>query len=309
LENRTYRHDLDGALTHITTENLRSVPATIQTTELVYDAREKLVEIGLPDGRKIANGYYPDSWERLFFTAPGPAPGGGEKTLQLWDPHTANPVQDIDAVGATIAEYIQGSPMDEALALVSGARTHAYVTDERGSVRGLATPTGEIVNTSTYFAFGLPRRELLTLANRLRYTGREWELRAAIQYTRNRHYLPLVGRFSRADPTPFRDSWNVYTYARANPVSHVDPSGLKIPNCPPSLCSVVAKCIYDQCALDCKAEFARESFMCETYFPGDLSCVRSKLKRRNICISKCIGDFAFYLECCFNAGNPWVWPA
>jgi hypothetical protein len=174
--------------------------------------------------------------------------------------NTDNLVQDVDAAGGTISEYLTGNRIDEPLALSGAVGLHTHVTDERRTVRNLVTAAGVAVNRSTYAAFGLPRLEQLTVGNRLRYTAREWEPAAAVQYTRNRHLLPALARWTQAESLRDSGRWtslpvieelahdagddlvaasldeppvtgepiyelNMYSYVRNNPISRTDADG------------------------------------------------------------------------------------
>jgi RHS repeat-associated protein len=65
-----------------------------------------------------------------------------------------------------------------------------------------------------------------TVANPFRFTGREWDSETNLYYYRARYYDPLWGRFLSEDPIRFGGGVDFYPYARNNPVTRVDPTGL-----------------------------------------------------------------------------------
>lgn len=147
-------------------------------------------------------------------------------TEQLWDPLTWNPLQDLDGANALLTDYINGDRIDDPLGRVAGGTTHAFVNDRLGSVRGLADPAGSLVNQYTYTGFGSGRSQVEAVANRLRFTAREFDGATGLQYTRNRHYASTLGRWTQPDPIGFDGGPNLYGYVGGRPTFFRDPSGL-----------------------------------------------------------------------------------
>jgi RHS repeat-associated protein len=66
-----------------------------------------------------------------------------------------------------------------------------------------------------------------------RYTGKERDTESGLDYFGARYYASSMGRFSSPDPSGLLaqnpadpQSWNLYAYARNNPLSNIDPDGL-----------------------------------------------------------------------------------
>ena len=148
-----------------------------------------------------------------------------ERPYQLWDPTTQNPLQDLDGSNALVTDYVMGNGMDQTLARVAGGATHAFVNDHLDSVRGLADPAGALVNQYTYEAFGSGRSQVEAVANRLRFTARELDGATGLQFNRNRHYMPSIGRWTQRDPIGFKGGPNQYAYVNNMPTIWSDPTG------------------------------------------------------------------------------------
>ncbi|MCL4848959.1 MAG: RHS repeat-associated core domain-containing protein, partial [Acidobacteria bacterium] len=64
------------------------------------------------------------------------------------------------------------------------------------------------------------------------FTGQARDGEAGLDYFGARFYQPRHGRFTQVDPVYAGlfdpQQWNRYTYARANPLSFVDPDGRQV---------------------------------------------------------------------------------
>lgn len=234
-----YIHDLNGNLTATTSTKYSqaydfgsgSYPATVATTTFTYDARNRLTQSTLPGGQVQSSEYYPDSPLRLSFSTPGAAPGGGgAKTIQLWDPITRNPLQDLDDANVLLTNYLMGNEADEVLASIKSGVTHTVIGDHLGSVKGLADSSGSFTNRYAYEAFGASRWKDEGVANRLRFSARELDDATGMQYNRSRHYAPRLGRWTQFDSLGFElHNPNLYTYVGNRPSVNTDPHGMLTP--------------------------------------------------------------------------------
>lgn len=61
----------------------------------------------------------------------------------------------------------------------------------------------------------------------LRFPGQYYDRETNLHYNYHRNYDPQTGRYVQSDPIGLRGGINTYMYAGANPLSHVDPLGLR----------------------------------------------------------------------------------
>jgi RHS repeat-associated protein len=97
--------------------------------------------------------------------------------------------------------------------------TWAYhLNDGLGSVRQLADPTGQVVQS--FSPFGVPLGE--SGGEPYGFTGEQWEASAVLVYLRARYYEPGVGRFVSKDQWGGREqkpqTLNRFVYVTSNPI-------------------------------------------------------------------------------------------
>jgi RHS repeat-associated protein len=147
-----------------------------------------------------------------------------------------------DAGGALAAEY--GGPGQ-------AAGTQYLVSDALGSTRMVMSSTGCVTSRLDYLPFGFtipssvgPRASVsdpcggpgvITYSQdpafRQRFAGKERDSETGLDYFGARYYSGAQGRFTSPDE-PLIDqhpsdpqSWNLYAYARNNPLANTDPNG------------------------------------------------------------------------------------
>ncbi|OFZ23381.1 MAG: hypothetical protein A2X94_13215 [Bdellovibrionales bacterium GWB1_55_8] len=133
-----------------------------------------------------------------------------------------------------ITLYLDGQGIDEHLGEVSSRGAKAYATDHLGSVLN-----GEAAGAAR--AFGAWGENLNATAPEISassapvaygYTGRQLDPESQSYYYRARTYLPEVGRFAQPDPIGFEGGdTNLYRYVLNDPLSFVDPDGLRYRIC------------------------------------------------------------------------------
>jgi RHS repeat-associated protein len=185
---------------------LLSVTGAFNTAQLSYDAANRCVVRTINGGTRYL--YY-DGWDL---------------------------VEERDASGNLIANYIHGPGSDEMLARIGTSGTVYYHQNALGSTTGLTDSSGNLVERYQYDVYGrptiydgsgnvVPGGSLY--GNRFLFTGREWLQEVSLYDYRNRVYSADLGRFLQTDPMSFAaGDWNLYRYVGNGVTMFGDPKGL-----------------------------------------------------------------------------------
>jgi RHS repeat-associated protein len=127
--------------------------------------------------------------------------------------------------GSFLRAYAYQPGIDHPHAMYQAGVWHYYVTDGRGNVRGLLNSAGTVVEAEyKYVPYGDTVSTTGSLANSIRFAGREHDAETGFYYARARYYDPTIGRFVSEDAGALIDH-NRYSYAASDPVNQRDPSG------------------------------------------------------------------------------------
>ena len=118
-----------------------------------------------------------------------------------------------------------------------GAGTVRYLlADHLGSTCTVTGSNGTVVASQRYWPFGATRSGSITQTDKL-YTGQRQEpgdSALGLYNYKARFYGTTLGRFASVDPVAGSigdpQGWNPYAYVRNNPLRHVDPTGMCIPD-------------------------------------------------------------------------------
>jgi RHS repeat-associated protein len=95
----------------------------------------------------------------------------------------------------------------------------------------VASATGAILDDSDFYPFGKEVPIVSSTDNPYLFTGKERDTESGLDYFGARHFSSQFARFLQPD-LPFAgqfasdaQSWNLYAYARNNPLMYTDPSG------------------------------------------------------------------------------------
>jgi len=201
----------DYTLTYDANGNATSLLGRSGLATLAWDARDRLLRVTLPD-TTLTFAYDPIGrrTERVI----------GD-TIARYQYAGADVGRDSSA-GVDIP-YLRGLGTDETL---GQERSLAYMIDGRRSTIGLADAGGGLAQTFAYEPFGRASTDGDPDRVRYQFTGRERDT-DWLYYYRARYYAPRLARFLQPDPLGRAGGGNPYVYAANNPLSFVDPSGLR----------------------------------------------------------------------------------
>jgi RHS repeat-associated protein len=259
LQSLAYTYDPLGNMTSWTyncsgTHTYSVDPSTNRLTTQTYDpSGNALTTVGEANAETLA--YYPfndlrsavgTGLNRLYgYTADGerlvdydaqPNPPAGPFTITLRDltGKVLRSFQVTTGQPGTWTEkedwiYRDGQLLATVDTTVQGGVARHVHLDHLGTPRLITSASGVGLETHTYLPFGLEVTDLGPLFERMKFTGHERDLASGLDYMHARYYSPYANRFLSVDPlrgnpkTP--QSWNLYAYARNNPVNTTDPTG------------------------------------------------------------------------------------
>ena len=188
-------YDLDGNMTsdgtNIFTWNARNQVSALNGAPMLYDAF----------GRRIQN-----------------------KTGTTFMYDGADAVQELS--NSTVTANSLFASTDEVLTRTDSNGVFTPLRDTLGSTVALADASGSIATTYTYDPFGNTTASGPPNTNPFQYTGRENDGNG-LYYYRARYYSTNLNRFISEDPAAFDGGINFYVYGADNPISFVDPFGMK----------------------------------------------------------------------------------
>jgi RHS repeat-associated protein len=102
-----------------------------------------------------------------------------------------------------------------------------FENDHLGTPQKLTTPSGAVVWSATYDAFGRATVDpASTVDNYLGLPGQYRDTETGLSWNWQRYYDPAIGRYITPDPLDLDSgSFNLYQYALGNPVTMTDPYG------------------------------------------------------------------------------------
>ncbi len=155
----------------------------------------------------------------------------------------------VKKVAGGVTTYFVGDGMGRLGAEYGGVvpvtSTRYVVADHLGSTRVVLDGAGVVTGRCDYSGFGETLDGTASVGNRdlvggywcgdgavgVKYTGKERDFDTGLDYFGARYYSGGLGRFTSADEPfaaqrpEFPQTWNLYSYARNNPLYFTDPTG------------------------------------------------------------------------------------
>lgn len=144
-------------------------------------------------------------------------------------------LEERDAGNQLLARYTYGAGIDEPLTMERGGSTYTYHRDVLGSITEVTNTSGSLVERYEYDVYGTASifdssgtpLTASAIGNPYLFTARRYDPESSNYYYRARMYSPVLGRFLQMDPLGYVDGMNLYAYVSNNPITYVDPMGLK----------------------------------------------------------------------------------
>ena len=106
----------------------------------------------------------------------------------------------------------------------SGSVNESFLRDALNSTIAITDASGNILDQTTYDAYGNTTDSVPTQASVFEFTGREND-GDGLYYMRSRYYAPSIARFISRDPIGIAGGLNTYEYAGDSPTNATDPTG------------------------------------------------------------------------------------
>jgi RHS repeat-associated protein len=182
-----------------------------------YDTENRLVSAVGPSV-SASYGYDPFG-RRLLKTING--------TTTFWVSYGKQEIAEYQGTGNLLLQrrFVYGPGLDEAVVAISPADARTYhFRDALGSVIVAANAAGQLTEKYAYTAFGTTLSSAGSTAA-FRFAGRRYDPETGLYFHRTRSYSTAIGRFLQTDPTGTNGGINLYTYAKNDPATRIDPTG------------------------------------------------------------------------------------
>ena len=198
-----------------TTANTATATTSTEATLYADDATGSTV-LGQYSNQRSTHSAAPageaDSTEVLWLpTASGPMPIGAQINGRLYaidSDHLNTPRRLTNAQGQVVWQWLITGYGE--VAPTTGATGYAFEAPQLG---GSSNTSGNVYSEEVNF--------------KLRYPGQVWDEETGLSYNLNRYYDGQAGRYVQSDPIGLEGGWNRFSYVGGNPLSRIDPNGLR----------------------------------------------------------------------------------
>ena len=204
----TYAYSPEGNRTSTT-------PSVGGATTYTYDQANNLTGLTAPSGTSTSYAYDGSGLLQSETT-------GTSTTSLLWSAVGQLPLLVSDATSDYL--YGPGSTPIEQVNLSTGAPSY-LLSDQLGSVRAIADPSGSLTAAFSYDAWGNLTGTSGTATTPFRWAGAYYDQASGLYYLRARWYDPVTGAFMSLDPK-VASTLEPYSYSANDPLNATDPSGL-----------------------------------------------------------------------------------
>jgi RHS repeat-associated protein len=209
-ENATYQYDADGNMT------VRVEKASGDSTKYTWDIENRLVKVERPG--TVVEYVYGPLGRRLAKVV------NGLRNEFRYDGEDL--IVEMDSQDSVIASYTFGPAIDQPMEMNRNGSDYYYLADGLGSITGITSNTGAVLQEYKYSVFGEITELTGNLENPFAYTGREWDGELGLYYYRARYYDPVVGKFLSRDPIGLAGKdINMNRYVKNSPTNLLDPDG------------------------------------------------------------------------------------
>jgi|GEM_PF-957188 len=200
---------------------LSSKTVGAQATTHQYDVLGNLRHVTLPDNTQID--YVIDGRNRRI----GKKVNGTLAQGFLYQ-NQLKPVAELDGSNNLVSRFVYGPRRNVPDYLIKSGATYRIITDQLGSVRLVVdVSTGNIAQRIDYDEFGVVLMDTNPGFQPFGFAGGLYDSQTKLVRFGARDYDAEIGRWTAKDPILFAGSdSNLYAYGLADPVNHLDPSGL-----------------------------------------------------------------------------------
>ncbi|QDQ27872.1 RHS repeat protein [Chitinimonas arctica] len=206
-QSSVYRYDANGSRTSDTKQNY------------TYNARGRL--IAAAGAQYVVNAL----GQRIVKTYQG------QTTVYHYDMQ-GHLIAESDQLGNTKREYVYLH--DTPIAVIDFGAVRYIHTDHLGTTRLITDATKRPIWAWQGEPFGNsapnedPEATGGAYAYNMRHPGQYFDRETGLFYNYHRDYDPAIGGYPQSDPIGLAGGLNTYTYVEGNPLSHIDPEGLRI---------------------------------------------------------------------------------
>ncbi len=197
--------------------------------QATYDAESRLTTIQFEDKNKVAHKRrYTYSDDHLLARIEVFQNGKLVKDTQIQRDGFL-PLQDRNAVGGSVDEYVWGNDLvggiGGLLSMRRAGNDYQYLYDGRGNVAGIADENASVIARYAYSSYGALLKQIGAIDQSFGHSTKRMDPQVGLAYFGYRFYLQNHGRWLTMDPIGEMGGINLYEFTAGDPVNYVDPEG------------------------------------------------------------------------------------